>query len=148
LGVCGPQLARPYGIVLHGSEVTVPGRLPFVQLLARRTLRGARLVIAAGGYPAAEGTRVAGRSLPIALVPPGVDTTRFVPLDTAARAGARASFGIDPDATLVLGVSRLVPRKGFDIVAQAIHRLSEAYDGLHLVIAGDGRDRNRLEQVA
>ena len=28
LGAVGPSLARPYGLVLHGAEVTVPGRAP------------------------------------------------------------------------------------------------------------------------
>jgi phosphatidylinositol alpha-1,6-mannosyltransferase len=148
LGVCGPQLSRPYGVVLHGSELTVPGHLPFVQLLARRTLRGARLVVAAGGYPAAEGHRVAGRALPTVVVPPGVDTSRFVPLDLAARTAARESFGLDPAAVVLLGLSRLVPRKGFDVLLQAVRRASDEVESLHVVIAGDGRDRARLEQLA
>ena len=148
LGVCGPQLARPYGVILHGSELTVPGNLPFVQLLARRTLRGAAVVVAAGRYPAAEGHRVAGKALPTVVVPPGVDTERFVPLDAEARAAARTSFGLDPSATIVLGLSRLVPRKGFDVLLQAVHRAREDHPELHLVVAGDGRDRNRLEQLA
>jgi len=148
LGFCGPQLDRPYGIVLHGSELTVPGRMPFVQLLLRRTLRGAKLVVAAGGYPASEGHRVAGRTLPTVVVPPGVDTSRFAPIGADERARVRSGFGLDPAATMVLGLSRLVPRKGFDVLIQAVHRVSDRDDDIHLVIAGDGRDRSRLEQLA
>ncbi len=148
LGFCGPQLERPYGIVLHGAELTAPGRMPFVQLLLRRTLRGARLVVAAGGYPASEGHRVAGRAIPTAIVAPGVDTGRFVPLDADARVAARLDLGLDPAATIVLGLSRLVPRKGFDVLVQAVHRASDMHPDLHLVIAGDGRDRSRLGQLA
>ena len=148
LGFCGPQLERPYGIVLHGSELTVPGRMPFVQLLLRRTLRGARLVVAAGGYPASEGHHVAGRAVPTAVIPPGVDTQRFAPLDADARSRARAELDLDPDATIVLGLSRLVPRKGFDVLIQAVHRAAEGHDDLQLVVAGDGRDRSRLDQLA
>jgi phosphatidylinositol alpha-1,6-mannosyltransferase len=105
-------------------------------------------VVAAGGYPAAEGHRVAGRSLPTVIVPPGVDTTRFVPLAPEARAAARESFGLEPDALVLLGLSRLVPRKGFDVLLQAVRRAREELEHLHLVIAGDGRDRSRLEQLA
>ncbi len=148
LGIIGPRLARPFGVVLHGAEVTVPARLPFVQLLLRSTLRQARLVVAAGGFPAQEGRTAAGRTIPTVVVPPGVDTSRFAVLDESARAAARASFGIDPDALVVLGVSRLVPRKGFDVAVQAAARLAEDFPGLRLVIAGDGRDRARLEQLA
>jgi phosphatidylinositol alpha-1,6-mannosyltransferase len=28
LGIVGPRLQLPYAVVLHGAEVTVPGRLP------------------------------------------------------------------------------------------------------------------------
>ena len=79
LGLLGPHLERPYGVVLHGAEVTVPGRLPGGRQLLRRVLSGAALVVAAGGYPAAEAERAAGRSLPTVEVPPGVDTDRFRP---------------------------------------------------------------------
>jgi phosphatidylinositol alpha-1,6-mannosyltransferase len=76
LGLLGPQLRHPYGLVLHGAEVTVPGRLPLAQLALRRVLRGAQLVICAGGYPQAEAERAAGRALPAVKVPPGVVSTR------------------------------------------------------------------------
>jgi phosphatidylinositol alpha-1,6-mannosyltransferase len=148
LGAIGPRLARPYGVVLHGAEVTIPAHLPFVQLVLRATMRGAELVVAAGGYPARQGRFSAGRTVPTVVVPPGVDTERFTPLTAEQRVAARASFGIDPDALVVLGVSRLVPRKGFDVLLQAAARAAEDATNLCVVIAGDGRDRARLEQLA
>ena len=94
LGHLGPRLSRPYGVILHGAEVTIPGRVPGARHLLARVLRGAEVVIAAGGYPAAEGERAAGRSLPVTVVPPGVDVDRFVPLDDDQRTKVRADFGI------------------------------------------------------
>ena len=79
-------------------------------------LRGASLVIAAGGYPLVEAERAAGRALPSVLVPPGVDTDRFHPLDDDERAAARARLGLPTDGRLVVSLSRLVPRKGFDVL--------------------------------
>ena len=49
LGLVGPRLRHRYGVVLHGAEVTVPGRLPATHAALRRVLRGAAVVIAAGG---------------------------------------------------------------------------------------------------
>ena len=49
LGHIGPSLRHPYGVVLHGAEVTVPGRLPGSRALLARVLDGAQLVIAAAG---------------------------------------------------------------------------------------------------
>ena len=40
VGWLGPHLSRPYAVVLHGAEVTVPGRLPGPNLALRRVLRG------------------------------------------------------------------------------------------------------------
>ena len=147
VGLLGPHLARPYGVVLHGAEVTVPGRLPGPNLLLRRVLRGAQIVVAAGTYPAAEGVRAAGRALPVVHVPPGVDTNRFRPLDPAARAAARAHFGLPLDGPLVVSLSRLVPRKGMDTLIRAAAELAPGRPDLTVAIGGTGRDRDRLEKL-
>ena len=41
LGLLGPRLDVPYGVVLHGAEVTVPGRLPGPRTALAQVLRGA-----------------------------------------------------------------------------------------------------------
>jgi phosphatidylinositol alpha-1,6-mannosyltransferase len=146
VGMLGPRLARPYGLVLHGAEVTVPGRVPGSRALLARVLRGASEVIAAGGYPAAEGERAAGRALPVTIVPPGVDTDRFVPLGADQRAKARALFGVPDDARLVVSLSRLVPRKGMDVLIEAAARLAPGRPDLVVAIGGSGRDRARLDR--
>jgi phosphatidyl-myo-inositol dimannoside synthase len=148
VGLVGRRLrAAPYAIVVHGAEVTVPGRLPGTRAALGAVLRGASLVVAAGGYPAAEAERAAGRSLPVAQVPPGVDVDRFVPLDDAAREAARARFGLPPGARLVVSVSRLVPRKGMDVLIRAAALLAPQHPDLVVAIGGDGRDRRRLERL-
>jgi len=147
VGHLGPRLARPYGVILHGAEITVPGRVPGPRHALARVLRGAELVIAAGGYPADEGERAARRGLPVVVVPPGVDTDRFVPLEDAERAAVRKQFGIAPESTLVVSVSRLVPRKGMDVLIRAAARLAPIHPELEVVIGGSGRDRARLERL-
>ncbi|MGY6500248.1 MAG: glycosyltransferase family 4 protein [Acidimicrobiales bacterium] len=148
LGALGPRLDRPYAVVVHGAEVTVPGRLPGSRQMLSRVLRGARQVIAAGGYPLAEAERAAGRSLPGVIVPPGVDAERFHPLSTDERSRARSTLGLPQEATIVLALSRLVPRKGFDVVIEAAARLAPRHPSLLVVVAGSGRDRGRLERRA
>ena len=148
VGLVGPRLVRPYGVVLHGAEVTIPGRVPGARAVLGRVLRGAELVVAAGGYPAREAERAAGCTLPTVIVPPGVDVDRFGPLTADQRVEARRDLGIDPDAFVVLGLSRLVPRKGFDVLVRAVARLAVTRPMLHVVIAGSGRDRGRLERIA
>ena len=147
VGQLGPRLQRPYGVILHGAEVTVPGRVPGPRRALARVLRGADLVVAAGGYPADEGERAAGRALPVVVVPPGVDVDRFRPLDAAARAEARRRFGARPGSTLVVSVSRLVPRKGMDVLIRAAARLAPTHPELEVLIGGSGRDHGRLAKL-
>jgi phosphatidylinositol alpha-1,6-mannosyltransferase len=148
LGLVGPSLRLPYDVVLHGAEVTVPGRLPGSKQALAHVLRRARHIVAAGGYPAAEAEHAAGRSLPITVVPPGVDVERFHPLDQAGRDAARVSFGLPLDAELIVSISRLVPRKGFDVAIRAAAALRPSRPDLLLVIAGGGRDDTRLRRLA
>jgi phosphatidylinositol alpha-1,6-mannosyltransferase len=148
LGIIGPSLRLPYDVVLHGAEVTVPGRLWGSRQALSFVLRRARHIVAAGGYPAAEAERAAAQPLPITVVPPGVDIERFRPLDDAERTLARRHFGIPVDAELIVTVSRLVPRKGFDTAIRAAAVLGSQRPDLVLVVAGGGRDEQRLRRLA
>lgn len=144
-GLTSRLRAAPVVVVLHGAEITVPGRLPTRPVLGR-VLRAAAGVVAAGGYPLAEAERAAGRALASLVVPPGVDADRFRPVaDAAEKRAARAALGLDADARIVLGASRMVPRKGFDVLISALGRLPR---DVQLVLVGDGRDRPRLERLA
>ncbi|MGZ6932191.1 MAG: glycosyltransferase family 4 protein [Acidimicrobiia bacterium] len=146
LGRIVPRLhSAPAVVVLHGAEITVPGRTPIRPLLAR-VLGSAAGVVAAGGYPLAEAQRAARASLPALLVPPGIDPGRFrPPRDDAERIEARAHLGLPVDARIVLGASRLVPRKGFDVLVDALGSLP---GDVVVAIVGGGRDRRRLERRA
>jgi phosphatidylinositol alpha-1,6-mannosyltransferase len=147
LGIVGPWLDLPYVVIVHGAEVTVPGRLPVTSYLLGNVLRKASGVIASGTYPAQESIRCACRDLDITVVTPGVDVSRFQVLSQQQISSARKQFGIADDAQLIVGVSRLVPRKGFDILIRAAAHLASDYPKLRVVIAGGGRDRNRLDKM-
>ena len=148
LGIVGPRLELPYMVVLHGAEVTVPGRLPLSRLVLSRVLKNASHIIAAGEYPAAEARRAGGGgSLPITVIPPGVDTQRFRPLSNDERISARREFGVSDDAELIVGVSRLVPRKGFDTLIEVAAALRTSRPRLQVLIGGGGRDAKRLQKL-
>jgi phosphatidyl-myo-inositol dimannoside synthase len=149
LGLLGPQLDVPYGVILHGAEVTVPGRLPGSHAALARVVRGARLVVSAGSYPAAEARRaVPDLTARLVEIPPGVDAGAIVPLKAAERRAARARLGLPGQGPLVTSVSRLVPRKGMDVLIEAANRLAPSYPDLVVAIAGDGRELGRLRRLA
>ena len=148
LGLIGPNLNLPYAVVLHGAEIVVPGRLPVVSRLLARVLNNAELIIASGSYPAAEASRICRSSKRIEVITPGVDIQRFKVLSSEQRIEARKRFGVAEDAELIVGISRLVPRKGFDVLIRAVARLAIEFPKLRLIVGGDGRDRARLERIA
>ncbi len=146
LGLVGPHLGLPYAVLLHGAEVAIPGRLPASRGLVAHVLRHSVLAVSAGGYPATEAARTLRRGTmpPVVEIPPGVDLDRFRPLSPPERAKARADLGLPPDGPLVVSVSRLVPRKGMDVLIDAAVRLRGELPGLTVAIAGRGRDSERL----
>ena len=81
---------------------------------------------------------------PVVEIPPGVDLERFHPLTPAARRRPEPSLGLPVDGPLVVSVSRLVPRKGMDVLIDASAALGAVVPDLTVAIAGAGRDRGRL----
>ena len=148
LGLLGPSLSRPYGVILHGAEVTIPARLPLVASSFRYVMRHASVAVCAGGYPEAEARRNAAEFMaPVLQIPPGVDTSQFRPLDAEERQRVRAQMGVPDDALLVTSYSRLVPRKGMDTLIRASALVAPTVK-VHVSIGGSGRDRSRLEKLA
>ncbi|MEU4710637.1 glycosyltransferase family 4 protein [Nocardia salmonicida] len=94
-----------------------------------------------GRFASAFGPRAALEHLP-----PGVDPTEFRP-DPAAREELRARYGLGERPT-VLCLSRLVPRKGQDMLIVAMSEIRERVDGAVLVIAGGGPYETRLRALA
>lgn len=77
--------------------------------------------------------------VPVQIVPNGVDVGRF------AHPGAPAR-GL-PAGRKVLWVNRLDPQKGFRVMLDAFERLPAELDDVHLVVVGDGRDREALRSL-
>ncbi len=149
LGLLGPRLSRPYGVVLHGAEVAIPGRLPVSASSMRYVLRHASVALCAGGYPEREARRVVAEYMPpVIQVPPGVDTRQFHPLKPQRRLAVRRSLGVGDEELLVSSYSRLVPRKGMDTLIRASAQVARTITNLRVCIGGTGRDRERLERLA
>ncbi|WP_327147603.1 glycosyltransferase family 4 protein [Nocardia sp. NBC_01329] len=87
-----------------------------------------------------------GPDAALEYLPPGVDTETFRP-DPAARAELRKRYGLGDRPTVVC-LSRLVPRKGQDVLLIAMHRIKERIPGAVLVIAGSGPYEDKLRGLA
>ncbi|MFM8944602.1 MAG: glycosyltransferase family 4 protein, partial [Actinomycetota bacterium] len=85
------------------------------------------------------------RRVPVSVLYPGADAEVFHPdLETA---DIRAKHGIG-DAPLVVCVSRLVERKGQDVLIRAMPAIRRRVPDAQLLIVGDGPHRPTLEGLA
>jgi phosphatidylinositol alpha-1,6-mannosyltransferase len=129
----------------HGHEVWW-ARTPVARALLRRIGDANDVLTYVSDYSR---DRIAGALSPAAAgrmraMPPGVDLAVFRPhLDGSA---IRRAWRVDPDQPVVLSLSRLVRRKGHDVLLAGWASVAVRHPRAVLVIAGDGPMRTRLER--
>jgi 1,2-diacylglycerol 3-alpha-glucosyltransferase len=83
---------------------------------------------------------------PIQVIPNGIDLSNF---KAAKNPGSfRNRLGIKPDAPILLSVGRVDPEKRLDFLIDAFVLMSDRFPDAHLVFAGDGGSRKKLEEQA
>jgi glycosyltransferase involved in cell wall biosynthesis len=75
----------------------------------------------------------------------GVDTTLLASGDER---GLRARLGIGPDEIVLTRVGSLIHRKGVDLMLQAFAELLRIHPQCHLLVVGEGPDRQELQALA
>ena len=143
----GPELAArgvPYLVMAHGFDFwlsAMPGA--HAGSGAHREPRpGARCAARSSAGPCG---RPCGRTCPFSVLTPGVDMERFRPdLPTA---DIRGRLGIG-DRPLVVCVSRLVARKGQDVLIRGMRRIRRHVPDAALLIVGGGPAESRLGGLA
>ena len=83
---------------------------------------------------------------PIHIIPNGINLSNF---KTAKHPGFfRKKLGLKLDAPILLSVGRIDPEKRLDFLIDAFARLADRIPEAHLVFAGDGSARKKLEEHA
>jgi glycosyltransferase involved in cell wall biosynthesis len=144
--------ALPLVVSLHGSDVYLAETLAPARRVARRVFRRAGVVTACSADLGRRAIALGADPERVEVIPYGVDVERFRP-DPLVRARRRASHGISTHAPLLFAAGRLVRKKGFEYLIDAIAKLPAA-SGLQAAIAGSGdldgelRDRARAAGIA
>jgi glycosyltransferase involved in cell wall biosynthesis len=82
---------------------------------------------------------------PIRVVQNGIDTTRFSPL---AKQAARTALGLPEYKTLLGSIGRIeFNQKQQDFLARTFSKAWKNDENMHLVLVGDGPDRDRLHAL-
>ena len=129
----------------HGHEVGW-SMLPVARSVLRRIGESADVITFVSRYTRARFASAFGPAAALEYLPPGVDTDRFHP-DPAARAELRARYRLGQRPAVVC-LSRLVPRKGQDMLIRALPEIRQRVDGAALVIAGGGPYLDVLRRLA
>lgn len=138
----------PLLITLHGSDIFVARKNALLGWLAGVCFRQAHAVTACSPQ-LYEGAVALGADVQRThLLLWGADPARFDPSQAPPRSVLRAQIGLPEDAPVVLSLGRLVKKKGVEYLVQALPALREHIPNVLVVIAGDGPEREPLEQLA
>jgi phosphatidylinositol alpha-1,6-mannosyltransferase len=138
-------LGIPFVVYTHGEELTLAAASHELRRLTRRVLNRATAVVANSrhtcrilvdtwGVPTAK----------IAVMHPGVDTTRFVPATPSDVVRQRLGW---LDRRVILTVGALQKRKGQDTMIRALPQIRVRCPEVLYSIAGDGWERRYLEEL-
>jgi glycosyltransferase involved in cell wall biosynthesis len=129
--------ARPLVLSLHGSDVYVAERNRAFGLAARLAMRRAAAVTACSADLRERALRLGAAPARARVIPYGVDPARFADRE-ADGADLRRRLGIPAGAPLLLAFGRLVPKKGFEHLVDAMPAVLERHPAARLVLGGGG----------
>ena len=126
--------ALPLVVSLHGSDVFVAERSAPARTAAGRVFSRAGAVTACSSDLASRAIALGAAPDRLEVVPYGVDAARFRPTPDA-RAAVRATAGIGAATPILFAAGRLVRKKGFEYLIDALSGLDRRVE---LVLAGAG----------
>ncbi|MEU8339256.1 glycosyltransferase family 4 protein [Micromonospora tulbaghiae] len=149
LGLLAASLRRRAGIrravaLTHGHEVGWAA-LPGARSALRRIGRGVDVTTYLGEYTRARLARVLDGLTELRRLAPGVDVDTYHPEVDGGRVRSRLGLA---DRPVVVCVSRLVPRKGQDMLIRALPEIRRRVPDAALLVVGGGPYRSTLEKLA
>ena len=150
-GLIGAVLSRltsvPLVISVHGSDVFVAERRRIARPAARFALRSSCHLIACSNDLALRATQLGIHAERVSVIPYGVDVDRYGPDDNLAQT-IRADLGIPEGHHVIMAMGRLVYKKGFSYLLEAMPGVLDQFPNSVLLIAGEGDLGADLELLA
>ncbi len=148
LALLGPSLAEtgtPYLAAAHGFEYWLSIAPGTHALVRRATSRAVRVPVMCSGFIARVVRTAVPDDVPVSVMYPGADLEAFRP--DLPYEDLTELHGV-ADRPLIICVSRLVARKGQDVLIRAMPQIRRDVPDASLLIVGEGPDRDRLARLA
>lgn len=150
-GLIGAATSRVTGVPLvtslPGSDLLVARLNPITRALARYALRHSQLVTANSHELRDVALTLGADEDRFDLIVYGVDPDALR-ADSLAGEAKRRELGLSPSNFAILAVGRMVPKKGFRYLIQALPQLLARVPTARVVLIGDGDERPNLERMA
>lgn len=139
--------ARKVVASTHGHEVgwsMLPGSRQILGVIGRN----ADIVTYISEYTLRRFRSAFGASTQFEHMPSGVDVHHFVPVNAEQKTALRKKLAWEAGAPTVVCISRLVPRKGQDLLIKAWPQVLQQHPDAQLVFVGGGQYEKHLKQMA
>lgn len=148
-GITGAAIARknhvPHVLTVIGGDIYDPSKWYSPHqfypagLAVRRVLRQATAHVAISTDIAGRTRDYFGFDRPIEVIPLGIREPEF-------QSGSRQALGMEASGKYITAVGRLVRRKDYPTLLKAVRTLNR--DDTHLMLLGDGPERDNLAELA
>ncbi|MCL5256408.1 MAG: glycosyltransferase family 4 protein [Chloroflexi bacterium] len=136
----------PLVVSLHGSDVFLAERLMPAGIAATASFRRAARTTSCSTELLSRAVQLGAAPERSRVIPYGVEPGEFG--GTNSSDGIREELGLLPEQLLVLAVGRLVYKKGFEYLVQAIPDVLKTVPNVRFVIAGGGDLEAELRDLA
>ena len=147
LALMGPGIRRRHGVpyvgFTFGLEVAA-ARVPGGRALLARIGRHASALTAISDWTGQVIRPFIGDHVRLETLPSGIDAATFRPDLDAAHLRRRHGLG---DGPVICCVSRIVVRKGHDMVIRALPRIAAEFHDVRFLIVGQGPSERRLHRL-
>jgi glycosyltransferase involved in cell wall biosynthesis len=136
-------LRKPCVVKVHGSDLNVVANMGAARAFMKRLLPRVSAMVTVSR---AQGDDLRALGVPdekIALVPNGIDETRFYIRD---KRESRQALGLEADGKLLVFVGRLEPAKGTGELLAAFERIRAKHPDTRLALVGEGVSRPEVDR--
>lgn len=141
-------LKIPFVITLHGSDIFVSKQNFIFKNMAKWTLKHAAMVTSVTPVFLPELAALGVPEQKRCMIPNGVTPSVFSTPSQRKITEMRETLSIPDDCSVVFALGRIVLKKGFDVLIQALPYIKEKVQDVKVIIGGDGTDLSRLKTLA